>query len=71
MLAFHAMYMRASVLHLTFQGLFFQTKAMPDDKQPRKPIAMQVFFEDRQSGEWKRLSEIAHKVQQLSLPYRL
>ena len=69
MLAFHAMYMRASVLYLTFQGLFFLTKAMSDDKQPRKP--MQVFFEDRQSGKWKRLSEIAHKVQQLSLPYRL
>ena len=54
--------MRVYMIILLFhQGLFILTEAMPDEKQPGKP--MRVFFQDQQeSREWKRLSEIAQKV---------
>ena len=45
---------------LILQGLFFLTKVMPDNEQPGNP--KRVFFQDRESGEWRRLTEIAHKV---------
>ena len=42
------------------QGLFFLTKVMPVHEEPGNP--MRVFFQDQESGEWRRLTEIAHKV---------
>ena len=37
---------------------------MPDNGQPGNP--KRVFFQDRESGEWRHLTEIAHKVQLLA-----
>lgn len=42
------------------QGLFFLTKVMPVNEEPGNP--MRVFFKDQELGEWRRLTEIAHKV---------